>query len=318
MEFLILVSEKDILKDLLDTSGFKYKIIGKNRPTIFRKSIELIRYIFNTLRFSIKFKPDIYFAQALPHFGFVSFLNRAKYYIFEDTEKVSVLHFTSIPFCTKVFTPDCFQKDLGKKHVKVNTYLELFYLHPEYYNPDKSTLEELKLNKNENYVVLRFVSWASHHDIGLSGLSIEIKRKAVSEFSKYAKVFISAENELPADLEKFRIQIPPQKIHDVLNYATLLYGESATMASECAILGTPSIFVHDNSPPYTKQEEKKYGLLFNFSESPTDQELSIQIGVELLKATNVKQEWKSRSKKMLSEKIDVNRFMFSILEENTQ
>ena len=71
-------------------------------------------------------------------------------------------------------------------------------------------------------------------------------------------------------------------------------------------MGTPSIFVHDNSPPYTKQEEKKYGLLFNFSESPTDQELSIQIGVELLKATNVKQEWKSRSKKMLSEKIDID------------
>ena len=33
-EFMILVSEKDILKDLLKSAGFEFHIIGKNRPTI--------------------------------------------------------------------------------------------------------------------------------------------------------------------------------------------------------------------------------------------------------------------------------------------
>ena len=60
--------------------------------------------------------------------------------------------------------------------------------------------ELLGLKGNKKYVLLRFVAWNAHHDIGHSGLSIEMKFKAVKEFSKYAQVFISSEKELPDDL----------------------------------------------------------------------------------------------------------------------
>ena len=309
-EFMILVSEKDILKDLLKSAGFEFHIIGKNRPTILRKCLEFFRYFYNTYRYSKKFKPDVYIAQALPHFGFVSSLRGADYYIFEDTEKVSILHGITIPFCTNVFTPDCFEKELGKKQIKIDTFFELLYLHPKYFIPDPSILELLGVEKNEKYVILRFVSWTAHHDVGHLGLNLDMKRKAVREFSKHARVFISSEKELPEDLEKYRIKIPPQKMHDALYYATILYGESATMASECAVLGTPAIFLDNNGRPYTDEEEEKYNLVFNYSEFVEDQELSIQKGIELLRKVNLKQEWEIRRQKMLSDKIDVTGFMF--------
>jgi len=313
-EFMILVSEKDILKDLLKSAGFEFHIIGKNRPTILRKCLEFFRYFYNTYRYSKKFKPDVYIAQALPHFGFVSFLRGADYYIFEDTEKVSILHGITIPCCTNVFTPDCFEKELGKKQIKINTYFELLYLHPIYFTPEPSILEILGISKDEKYVILRFVSWTAHHDVGHLGLNLDMKRKAVREFSKYARVFISSEKELPEDLEKYRIKISPQKMHDALYYATLLYGESATMATECAVLGTPAIFLDNDGRSTTDEEEKNYSLVFNYSESLVDQELSIQKGIELLKQVNLKQEWVTRRQKMLSEKIDVTAFLVWLIE----
>ena len=313
-EFMILISEKDILRYLLKSAGFEFHIIGKNRPTILRKCLEFFRYLYNTYRYSKKFRPDVYIAQALPHFGFISTLRGTDYYIFEDTENVSVLHGITIPFCTNVFTPECFKKELGKKQIRIDTYFELLYLHPKYFTPDPSISEMLGVRKNERYVILRFVSWTAHHDIGHTGIKLDIKRKAVREFSKYARVLISSEKELPEDLEKYRIKILPQKMHDSLYNATILYGESATMASECAVLGTPAIYLDNNGRPYTDEEEERYGLVFNYSESLDDQELSIRKGIELIKQVNVKQEWEIRRQKMLSEKIDATCFMVWLFE----
>lgn len=312
-EFIILVSEKDILKDLLKSAGFEFHIIGKNRPTILKKCLEFFRYFYNTYHYSKKFKPDVYIAQALPHFGFVSFLRRADYYIFEDTEKVSILHGITIPFCTNVFTPDCFEKDLGEKQIRIDTYFELLYLHPRYFIPDPSILEMLGVSKNERYVILRFVSWAAHHDVGHLGLNLDMKRKAVREFSKYARVFISSEKELPEDLEKYRIKIPPQKMHDVLYYAYLYYGESPSMAAESAILGTPAICISSWAYNLGNMIDlENNGLVRCFRTDCKDKVLNQAIS--WLKDEKIKGKWQRQCKDVLDTKTDITDFMISILE----
>jgi len=91
-------------------------------------------------------------------------------------------------------------------------------------------------------------------------------------------------------------------MHDALYYADLLYGESSTMASECACLGTPAIFVDDVGRGYTDEEDEKYGLVFNFSESKEDQEKSIEKAIEILNTPGIKEEWQKRTEMMLSEK----------------
>ncbi len=44
--------------------------------------------------------------------------------------------------------------NMGKRHIKLNSYKELAYLHPNYFTPDPSVLDELALEKDEKLVVL--------------------------------------------------------------------------------------------------------------------------------------------------------------------
>ena len=161
---------------------------------------------------------------------------------------------------------------------------------------------------------MRFVSWDAYHDKGLSGFSDANKLKAVTELSKYAKVFITSEKELPPTLMPYCIKIPPEKMHDVLANATLFFGESATMASESAVLGTPSIYLDHFGRGYT-DEEKDFGLLFNFKQSIQEQEDAINKGIELLTSKNLKKILQQRREKFLNKKIDVTAFMLWFIEK---
>src|SRR5690606_14933180 len=126
--------------------------------------------------------------------------------VFSDTEHATLHHKLTLPFATKIYTPSCYRIDLGKKHIRFEGYMELSYLHPNYFLPNKEVLSILGIPEGIKYAILRFVSWGAVHDFGHKGMSLENKRKAVMEISKYAKVFISAEGELPDDLESFRIK----------------------------------------------------------------------------------------------------------------
>ena len=133
--------------------------------------------------------------------------------------------------------------------------MELSYLHPNYFKPNKDILNHLKLGVNDRFTFIRFVSWKANHDVGHNGISIENKFLAVKEFEKYGKVFISSEELLPSKFDKYLIKIPKHLIHSVLFYASLVYGESATMASESAVLGTPSIYIDDDGKATDEQEK---------------------------------------------------------------
>jgi hypothetical protein len=102
-------------------------------------------------------------------------------------------------------------------------------------------------------------------------------------------------------------------MHDVLAYASLFFGESATMASESAVLGTPAIYLDKHGRGYTDEEEK-FGLLFNYRESPDAQNRSIEKGVELLQESNLKQKMQENRKKFLQNKIDVTAFLIWFIE----
>ena len=161
----------------------------------------------------------------------------------------------------------------------------------------------MDLDKESKYTVIRFVAWNANHDYAHNGLSEENKVKAVKQFLKYGHVFITSEGELPNSLEKYRLKIPPEEIHQLLAQASLFFGESATMASEAAMLGTPAIYLDDEGRGYTDELEQRYGLVFNYSESNVDQERSIKKGVELL--NKGKAIFQQKRNKMITEKINI-------------
>lgn len=305
----ITVREKEITSKLLSIYNFKFERIVSYRHSLSAKAISMINRTLKLYKLVKSFKPDLMTGFGNFHLAHVGRLLGIPTIILTDTESARLQNFLTFPFCDFILTPSCYKNNISKKQIRYNGYHELAYLHPNYFRPDPSIFDLLGIEKNEKYVIIRFVSWGATHDVGHTGLSLDIKRKAVKEFSKLSTVFITSELKLPNDLEKYRIKISPEKIHNALFYASLLYGESATMASECAVLGTPAIYLDNKGRGYTDEEEKKFGLVFNFTESIKDQELSIRKAVEILETPDIKKMWQKKRKKLLSEKIDVTAFM---------
>ena len=302
--------DKEFCVYLLKRYNFKYYVLGKHRKKPFSKILGLLKYDLNLIRISKKFKPDLFISHGSMYAAQTAFLFKKEHFAFEDTEHAKVNNFLCHIFTRYIITSYSYKNDLGDKQIKYNGYLELAYLHPNYFTPNSSVLDLLSVKKDEKYVIIRFVSWNASHDVGHSGLSLEMKRKAVKELSKYAKVFITSEGKLPNELKQYQIKIPPEKMHDALAFATLFVGEGATMASECAMLGTPAIYVNSLEVGYCTEEEKIYNLVYNFRNSND----VLDKAIELLNTPNLKQEWQKRRQKMLSEKIDVTAFMVWFVE----
>lgn len=306
---LFVSRNKEMEHALLNLYNIPYINRGKGRSGKIGKFMYLIYADMKLLQISREFKPDIFLNFLHPYPSQVARVLGKTSLVFSDTEHATLHHKLTVPFATKVYTPSCYRICLGKKHERFNGYMELAYLHSNYFTPDDSIYNILGINRNERYVIVRFVSWAAAHDFGHEGLSLENKRKAVGEMSKYARVFITSEGILPEDLEKYRIKIPFNKMHDAIYYSSLLFGESATMASEAAVLGTPSIFMDNDGRGYTDEEESKYGIVFNFKESEEDQQRAIKKAINILQDKDSDSKFKNIRAKLLEECIDTTSYM---------
>jgi predicted glycosyltransferase len=191
------------------------------------------------------------------------------------------------------------------KQARYNGYQELAYLHPAYFHPDPAFLSSLDMDENERIIVLRFVSWGASHDVGQHGVTNKLEM--VRELEKYGKVFITSEQELEPELERYKIHLRPEKLHDLLYYASLYLGDGGTTAVESAILGTPSIYVSSLAGTmgnFTELEEK-YGLMYCFKDSGQ----ALQKAVEILNNKQAKQEWGRKKDQLIRDKIDVTGFI---------
>ena len=308
-EILFVSRNKEIEHRLLNLYHIPFVSRGKGQNGKISKFIYLVYADLKILLLALNFKPDLFLNFLHPYPSHVAKLLNKVSLVFSDSEHAKLHHQLTVPFATKVLTPSCYRIDLGKKHIRFNGYMELAYLHPNYFKPDPSILTILNVKEDDKFVIVRFVSWAAAHDFGHAGMSLVNKRKAVLELSKYATVFISSEGILPDDLEKYRIKIPFDKMHDALYYSALLFGESATMASEAAVLGTPSLFINSNGCGYTDEEESKYHLVNNFTESEEDQEKALQKALEIIQEKNGKEKYDTYRQSLLSDCIDTTAFM---------
>lgn len=317
-EVLITASEKEISYQLLDEYGLEYRKLGTYGGSLVDKAKNIPVLDYSLYRAVRKFKPDVFFGFGSIRNAHVSRLLRKQCIAFDDSEPSPIEHLLYVPFTNAIVTPDCFNKDFGKKHTRYNGYTELAYLHPKYFTPDPQVLEELGLKPGEKFVVLRFVAWKAGHDFGKGGFSEQAKLSAVKALEKRARVFITSELPLPPELEKYRIKISPINIHSVLYYAQMLIGDSQTMTTEAALLGTPAIrcntWVGEKDMGNFIELEKKYGLIYNFD----NPQQGIEKAVELIQRPDLKAEWKRKLDVLLSEKIDVTQFMVDFVEQHYQ
>jgi len=304
--------DREFLLRLLQVYGFIYENFGRHYKSIGGKIQGLIKNELQMFNTAIQFKQDLFLSHGSAIAAFTSFLLQKPHISLEDTFNMEQVRLY-LPFTDVVLTGDYPHPSLGRKEIKYPGYHELAYLHPNVFTPNENVLKELGVEKNEKYALIRFVAWNATHDIGHRGFSKEKKIKLVTELSRYIKVFISSEGELPEELKGFQIKIKPENMHNALYYAQLLVGESATMASECAMVGTPAIYIN-NSHFGSLDSQAEYGLVHLFSEDELAQEHAIQKAIEIVSKPDIKNEYRERAQKMLENKIDVTSFMIWFVE----
>lgn len=298
---LVLASNKEITIDLLEKFDIPYKLLGNNQRSYYAKILQVIRFFFLTMSYAIRFKPDIFLGFGYFHFAITAFLLRKPFIFPEDTEVAKKVHKLILPFTSSFITTKGFKNNLSSKQIWFNGNLELAYLHPNHFQINKSA--------SEKYVLLRFVSWDAFHDKGHYGLSINFKKKVVELLSETHKVYIASESELPEFFEKYRISISIEKIHEFEYNADLVIGESPTMTTESAVLGTPAICISSWACNTLGNFAELYDAGLAFCFHPDDEVKAWDKVVELLEKDQIKVEWKNKAEAFINSRIDVTAFL---------
>jgi uncharacterized protein len=285
---------------LLNHYRLPHRVIWRRRPGKLALLAELLLRPWPLLRLIREVKADLVLSFGSMTVAFAAWLLGKPTITFTDTEHATEQHMLFKPFSTLVATPDVYRGEFGPKHVRYRAYHELFYLHPEEFTPDWKELEPLGLARDTPFFVVRFVAWGATHDIGAHGFTPADKRDLLRLLSSHGRVLLSVEGGRPdPEFRSMSTSFPPEKVHHLLAFAGLYVGEGATMASEAAVLGTPSIYVNSLTMGYI-EDEQRYGLLHHF----TNGRAALDKVRELLATPALKACYAERRARLLADKIN--------------
>jgi predicted glycosyltransferase len=292
--------DKDVALSLLDEYDIDYKVVGSRGGSLAHVALSTLTIEYRLYREAKAIEPDVITAIGGFEAAHVAQLVGAKCVVFTDTEHATLSNTLTFPFADEVATPDCYHDDAGSNHYRYPSYHELAYLHPDRFDPDPSALDGLPVDADDTYAVLRLVSWGAAHDVGdegLDSLAALVERLEAAG----AEVLVSAEDDaLPPELEGYGLELEPHLIHHVLAYADLFVGESGTMASESAVLGTPSVYVHSANPGLMR-DLASFDLLFGFHGERRNERAANQ-AVDILQSPDI--DWDERRQALLDERVD--------------
>ena len=308
-QVMVVVKEIPSAMKLLDLYGIPYVNIGKKDDALMKKGLDQLVYDRRLLKLVREHHIELGVGSSI-NIAHVSRLCKMKSIILDDDDDEVEPLFVKFghPFADAILSPVDTPRR-SKKTIYVNAYHELAYLHPNRFVPDPSVLEDAGVKEGEPYFILRFNAFKAHHDVGVVGLTIENKRRLVDCLKTKGKVFITTERNIDDEFKPYQLTVSPEKTHSLMYYATMLVGDSQTMTSEAAVLGTPAIRCNTfvGRIHYLEEEEHKYNLTYGFR--PEQSEAMFSKIDELLSMPNLKEEWQRRRQKMLSEKIDYAQFM---------
>lgn len=309
---LIIARDRDVIFDLLKKYNLDFISRGSGKNSKFGKILYMFKADIFILKKSMLFKPNLFLSFSSPYAAQVAKLLNKPHIALNDTEHTDATHskFT-YPFSSCILTPFNYKNSLGKNHIRINSFIETLYLHNSWFRPNRENLRSLNLRKDEEFVILRFVSWNAHHDFGQEGLGMETKRNIINILKSKYKVFISSESELPEEFKKYKINIPVEKMHDALSFASIFIGESGTMASESVLLGTPAIYINSLPLMCYLEFQKKKELLYHFSSSNGVEEFILKFieKKDFKKFSNIK------SIKMQKDFINTTEFLVWFIED---
>ncbi|SIR19424.1 hypothetical protein SAMN05421858_1771 [Haladaptatus litoreus] len=265
-DVLVLGRDYGCTRALLSYHNLPHEIYGECGTTKFSLFRELPEHYFEIFRRARQYDPDLIFGVG-SYAAHAGALTRTPVVVVADSEPTTIDHAVARPFVNTFLTPHTFGKDLGGKHYEFRGFKELAYLHPDVYEPDPTIRKQLGVEPDEEFAIVRFNAFGSHHDVGHSGFTPEKRRKLVSALSEHATVFVSDEGGNPAPGDSRSFDLHPARLHDALAEASLLVADTQTMVTEAALLGTPAIrsnsFVGESDMGNFLELERE-GLIDNF------------------------------------------------------
>lgn len=272
---LVTSREKDVTVELLDAYDIDHEVLTAQGDGLLALPAELLTRERRLLSTARAFEPDVLVSRLDSPAPHVARAVGGRSVVVEDTWVRSkllrgALFRLVLPFVDVICAPSGFELPVPPERRIPLDYQELAYLHPDYFEPDPDGLEAAGIPPGDRYAVVRLAGWTAYHDVGHRGLSPAGAVALVAALNRHGTVYVSSEGPLPAPLESYRLRAPPERMHDVLYHATLFVGDSGTMSSEAAILGTPAIrtnsLVGDEDEPIFIDLEEEYGLLSSFVE----------------------------------------------------
>lgn len=316
----ILIKTKDILEDLLKQSGLPYCNILKeaHRKTKLGILTDLLVRDLRMYRFLRKNSINLLTGSTVEvaQVGWLARKPRVNTGE-DDMDVVPLFPKMAGPFIETMLSPRvCNNYSLEPKSVKYESYHELAYLHPHHFEADKSVVEKY-FSADSPYFILRFSSLNAYHDDGIKGINTDIAQHLIDILKPHGRIYITSERKLEPQFEQYRIPIKTLDMHHVMAFSTLYIGDSQTMAAEAAVLGVPFVRFNDfvGRIGYLNELENVYHLGFGIKASEAGASERMYKVVEgILAMPNLKEEWKTRRQKMLSEKIDYAQFLTWFIE----
>ena len=306
----VLARDKDVLLNVLQEEHVDYEIFGLHAKNMRDKVLATPQLLLNYYKIAKRIKPDVVVSKASLYGTMIGRLLGAKAIIFPDSEVVALTNKIVVPMCSYVITPATVGLDYGKKHIRVKGFFEDCYLAPSVFQPKDEVIKQYGLKRP--YALFRFVGWYANHDVNNAGFTAEQKRQLLELAEQKMAIYISSEKKLPDDLEKFKLPTPAAEIHSVLAYADLYLGDSQTMATEAALLGTPAIrsnsFVGPNDMTNFIVLEKQYDLLCNIREYD-----DVVVALKDMIHNSRKQEWNIKKEAYFKNVGDTNQQIYDIL-----
>jgi len=309
--------DERIITDLLLNYKVPFYKLGKKGNGKWGKLIKQIVFDFRALVLILRHRCRIGVGSSMTndHISAIIPWFKAIHLSDDDETAVPLIVKFSYPFAYRILAPNCIEiPTFEKKLIRYPSYHEMAYLHPSRFQPDPTVLEKANLKAGEPYFVLRFVALKGHHDNGHMGISIDRKRILIEFLTSKGKVFITSEKPIETEFEHLRLPIPPQDIHSFLYYASGFVGDSQTMTTEAAILGTPSFkcntFARKLSIPNEIQDD--YQLCFSYQPHDFDAFFN-HIQTTFSDTAEAKKIWQVRRNKLMNEKIDLTQYLSDYL-----
>jgi uncharacterized protein len=264
----IVTRDKDITHRLLDLFGLSYTCLSRQQRG-WRTGLELAQRWVRFGRWIRRFRPDVVLSVAgitsAPPSRLLGVANIA----FTDTETAVLSNRIALPFADRVLTPEWFIGRLGAHHHLYRGFHEWTYLNPEEFHPDARVVRAEGIDPAVPYAMLRLVRWGAVHDRGESGLSPDDAVSLVQHLSRSLRVYVSVEGAAPEAMQPHVAHVRVDRIHQVLAFASLVVGESPSMAAEAALLGVPAVLISSWAGRCGNMQvlERRYGLMQVFSGS---------------------------------------------------